>query len=76
VTGTVANKENPELNIDLKGEPVKPGSDVLAYKVSLKVVPGANKEYAIHVANSSAQKVSKQWGLIVGKLSAAQYENA
>src|SRR5690349_1649799 len=33
LTGVLANKENPELTIDLKGEPVKPGSDVLAYKV-------------------------------------------
>jgi hypothetical protein len=76
LTGTVANKENPELNVDLKGEPVKDGIEVMVYKVSMKVVPGANKEYAIHMANSSTKPVSKQWGLIIGTLSSAQYKNA
>lgn len=76
VTGTVANKENPELNVDTKGIQAKDGIDVLVYKISMKVVPGANKEYAIHMANASNKPVAKQWGLVIGTLSSAQYKNA
>jgi hypothetical protein len=76
VAGTIANKENPELNVDLKGTFAKDGIDVLVYKISMKVVPGANKEYAIRMANSSAKPVSKQWGLVIGTLSSGQYKNA
>jgi hypothetical protein len=72
VTGIVANKENPELNVDLTGAPVKEGIDVMVYKVSLAVVPGANQQYALSFANSSTKRVAKQWGLIVGKLASGQ----
>jgi hypothetical protein len=74
VTGIVANRDNPELNVDLTPVPAKDGSEVLVYKISIAVVPGANQQYALSFANSSTQHVTKSWGLVVGKLASGQME--
>jgi len=76
VSGIVANRDNPELNVDLTPVPAKDGIDVMVYKVSVAVVPGANLQYALSFANSSTKPVAKQWGLIVGKLAASQFEGS
>ena len=76
VSGQLLNRENPELNVDLTPVPAKDGIDVMVYKISLGVAPGANQQYALSVANSSTKPVSKQWGLIIGTLSSTQYKNA
>jgi hypothetical protein len=76
VTGIVANRDNPELNVDLTPVPAKDGIDVMVYKVSMAVVPGANQQYALSFANSSTQHVVKSWGLVVGTLSSAEYKGS
>jgi len=68
ITGMITGKESPELNVDLSPVAVKDGIDVNAYKVSLQVVPAANKQYSLHFANSAQGKVVKSWGLVVGTL--------
>jgi hypothetical protein len=68
ISGMITGKENPELNVDLSPVVVKEGIDVNVYKVSLQVVPAANKQYLLHFANSAQKKVVKSWGLVVGKL--------
>jgi hypothetical protein len=70
VTGIIMGKDNPELNVDLTPVPVKDGIEVNVYKVSIAVVPGANQQYALDLANSSTRSVAKSWGLIVGSLGA------
>lgn len=76
ITGTLADKDNPELNVDVKGEPAKDGIDVMVSKISMNVVPGANRVYSLQVATSSTRKATKQWGLVVGSLASANYKNA
>lgn len=66
VTGVIAVKGNPELNVDLTPVPVADGIDVSVYKVSLSVQPAANQQYVLEFANAPAQLVAKPWGLIVG----------
>jgi hypothetical protein len=68
ITGIITGKENPELNVDLNGVVVKDGIDVNVYKVSIKVVPAANKAYTLHFANSASKNTIKSWGLVVGTL--------
>ncbi len=68
VTGIIAGKENPELNVDLTPVPARDGIDVFVYKVSIAVAPGANQQYALNLANSSTRSVAKSWGLIAGNL--------
>jgi hypothetical protein len=70
ITGTIAGKDNPELNVDLAGVPVKDGIDVNVYKVSFSVQSAANQQYSLHFANSSTMPVVKAWGLTVGTLAA------
>lgn len=76
LTGVVSNRENPELNVDLRGAPAKDGIDVMVYRISLKLAPGANQQYALSFANSSSQHVAKPWGLVVGSLAAKPYEGS
>jgi hypothetical protein len=76
IKGVIANKENPELTVDLQGAPVKDGIDIMVYKISMKVVPAANLEHALHVANSATTSVVKQWGLVVGAPSATMNKSA
>jgi hypothetical protein len=71
ITGIIAGKENPELNVDLTGAPVKDEIDVSVYKVSMSVQPPANQQYSLHFASSSAKPVAKSWGLVVGTLAQA-----
>ena len=68
ITGIITGKENPELDVDLNPVPVKDGIDVNVYKVTMAVVPAANKQYTLHFANSDQKKVIKAWGLVVGTL--------
>ena len=72
VTGIVAPRDNPELNVDLTPVPAKDGIDVNVYKISIQIAPGANQQYALSFANSSAKPVAKQWGLVVGNLASGQ----
>jgi len=59
---------NMSLDVNLKGEPAADGIDVMVYMVTIKVAPGANQQYTFHMANSSAKKTVKSWGLVVGTL--------
>lgn len=66
VTGVVAVKGNPELNVDLTPVLVADGIDVDVFKVSLSVQPAANQQYVLEFANAPAQSTAKSWGLVVG----------
>jgi hypothetical protein len=55
------------LTVDLTPVPVKEGIDVTVYKVSFAITPPANQTATLWLANSSTQRVVKQWGLTVGK---------
>jgi hypothetical protein len=68
VSGTIQGKDNPTLDVDLNGAPVKDGIDVMVYKVTVEVVPAANQQYSLKFANSSQKNVMKAWGLQVGTL--------
>jgi hypothetical protein len=68
VSGIIAGKGNPELNVDLTPVLVKDGIEVSVYKVSIAVLPGANQQYALHFANSSTTSIVKSWGLTIGSL--------
>ena len=61
------SKDNPALNVDLAGAPVKEGIDVFAYKVSISVAPAASPQYALHFANSSSANMVKSLCLVVGQ---------
>jgi len=73
VTGIVGPQDNPELNVDLNGVPAKDGIDVMVYKVSIQVAPGANQMYTLNFANSANMNNVKSWGLVVGSWAAASY---
>jgi hypothetical protein len=68
ITGNVAGKENPDLGVDLSGVPVKDGIDVNVYKVTMGVVPGLFREYALHFAMASQKPMAKTWGQLVKRL--------
>lgn len=68
VSGIIAGKDNPELNVDLTPVPAKDGIDVNVYKIAIGIAPAANKQYTLHFANSQQTKVAKPWGLVIGKL--------
>lgn len=68
VSGIIAGKDSPELNVDLTPVPAKDGIDVNVYQIAIGVAPAANKQYTLHFANSYQTKVAKPWGLVVGKL--------
>jgi hypothetical protein len=70
VTGVIAVKGNPELNVDLTPVPVADGIDVSVYKVSLSVQSAANQQYVLDFANSPAQLMAKPWGLVTGAVPA------
>lgn len=70
VTGIVTGKENPELDVDLNPVVAKDGIDVNVYKITMGIVPAANKAYTLHFANSSKMNTIKAWGLKVGDLAA------
>lgn len=73
VTGIIGPQDNPELNVDLSGAPAKDGIDVMVYKVSMQVAPGANLQYTLNFSNAAATTNSKSWGLVVGSWAAAAY---
>jgi hypothetical protein len=62
ITGRVAGKGNPELEVDLSPVSAKDGVDVNVYKITVGVAPAANKPYQLHFANSSGRPVAKAWG--------------
>ena len=66
ISGIITGKENPELDVDLSPVPAKEGIDVHVYKITIGIVPAANKQYTLHFANSSQKKVAKSWGLVAG----------
>jgi hypothetical protein len=70
IAGTIAGGDNPLLDVDLAGAPVKDGVDIMVYKVSISVAPAANEAYALMFANSVNKPTAKAWGLQVGTLSA------
>jgi len=73
VTGNINGQDgNMDLDVDLVGAQAASGIDVLVYKVTLKVVPGANQQYTFRMANSSTKPTVKSWGLVVGTLAAGQ----
>jgi hypothetical protein len=63
VSGIIASKNNPDLNVYLT--PVTVNNAVL-YKVTLKVAPAANLQYPLFFASSSNNRVTKTWGVKVG----------
>jgi len=74
ISGLVGPQENPVLDVDLTGAPAIDGIDVMVYKVTVGVVPGANKMYALSFANSAFTPQTKSWGIVVGTLAAGQYQ--
>jgi hypothetical protein len=72
ISGTIQGNENPSLDVDLTGAPVKDGIDVMVYKVAIEVAPAANQQYALHFADSAAKPIVKAWGLQVGTLAATK----
>jgi hypothetical protein len=72
ISGVLMGGANPELNVDLTPVAAKDGIDVMVYKISLSVVPGANLSYQLVFSNSSRQKAVKAWGLVVGTLASAR----
>jgi hypothetical protein len=70
ITG-ILGKTNASLNVDLAPVVAKTGINVNVYKVTMSVVPAANKTYPLQFANSSTAKVMKSWGLVVGTLASA-----
>jgi len=73
ITGIIANKGNPDLDVNLTPIPLGNGASV--YKVTMRLAPAANTQYALHFANSSTRPVAKSWGLVVGNLSKLPYGN-
>jgi hypothetical protein len=72
LSGIVAGKENPELNVDLTPVPVKEGIDLNVFKISVQITPAVNQPYALTFANSATTPVTKQWGLVIGTLAGAE----
>jgi len=68
IAGIVGPKDNPELNIDLSPVPAKDGIDVLVYKISIQVAPGASQSAQLRFSPTAGNSVFKQWGLVVGAL--------
>jgi hypothetical protein len=66
LSGTIADKGNPQLNVDLTPVPVKDGIDVNVYKVSIAVLPSAHQVYSLKLSNSSTKTVVKSWGMASG----------
>jgi hypothetical protein len=62
VSGTLAGKETPQLDVELNPVLVAEGIDLDVYKVSMSINPGTVSQYALHFANSSTQKTVKTWG--------------
>jgi hypothetical protein len=54
------------VDVDLSPVPVKDGIDVNVYKMTLAVVPAANKQYTLHFASSPRKPAVKSWGLVIG----------
>lgn len=71
VTGLLHDTDNPGLNVDLTPVPARDGLNVMVYKISLAVAPGANSQHALAFANSSTLQVAKSWGLVVGNLASS-----
>ena len=63
LSGTIAGKGNPQLNVDLTPVPVKDGIDVNVYKISIAIAPSAHQVYTLKLASSSSRTVMKSWGL-------------
>jgi hypothetical protein len=66
--GVISPASNPLLNVSLQGQPVKAGIDISVYKVSIGFGPPVTHTSALYFANSATERVSKQWGLIIGSL--------
>ena len=63
ITGVVGGQANPELNVDLNGQPVIDGRDTMLYRVSLKVAPAGGQMFTIFTANSAKMTQSQTWGV-------------
>jgi hypothetical protein len=70
ISGTIQGEDNPTLDVDLTGAPVKDGIDVMVYKIAINVAPATNQQYTLHFANSASKTLAKPWGLQVGTLAA------
>jgi len=55
LSGTIAGKGVPQLNVDLTPVPVKDGIDVNVYKVSIAIAPQAHQVFALKLASSSTR---------------------
>jgi hypothetical protein len=62
LSGIIAGKENPELDVDPTSTPVKDGIEVTVYPVRLSVAPAGSGVYALNLATSSSRPVVKSWG--------------
>jgi hypothetical protein len=71
ITGSIAAKGSPGLNVGPEPVPVKAGIGVNLYKVSISVVPAANQQYALLFASSAERSIVKSWGLPAGTPTAA-----
>jgi hypothetical protein len=76
ISVTIQGEDNLPLNVDLTGAPVKDGTEVMLYKVTMEVVPAANQQYALHFANSASSPIVKAWGLQVGTFAATDISPA
>lgn len=60
ISGIVAGRNNPQLDVDLNPAKLK-NAPVYMYKVSLSVAPAAGKQYPLSFSSSSSTHVTKMW---------------
>jgi hypothetical protein len=66
LSGIIAGKENPQLDVDLNPVAVKDGIDVNVYNITIAISPQANRVYNLKFASSPTKSVVKSWGLVSG----------
>lgn len=70
ITGHVVPKDNPDLDVNLIGESFKDGIEAYGYKIHMQLGPAADAMHQLQFANSSTLSAVKNFGLIIGDLSA------
>lgn len=70
LTGQLNAPGKTDIRLAVANDPVKvaPNIDVNVYNVYMEIVPAANQQHTLHIANSDQKKVVKGWGLVVGTM--------
>ncbi len=64
--GVIASSaSNPLLSVVPQGEPIKVGSGIDVYKVSIKFLPAVHSS-TLYIASSATERVAAAWGITVG----------